>query len=104
SELAIGQGVVHTDGFRSYVAVSAAAGGRTTVTVPAANGPAFAKRLAPGRYTITRWARPCDGNCGSLDPPTDRCRRTIAVGRERPTSYNVLVRPGRGCRIEPVFH
>jgi hypothetical protein len=27
--------------------------------------------LAPGHYVMSVWARPCDGNCGNLDPPTD---------------------------------
>ncbi len=104
SELTLGQDVVYTEGFRSYVAVSAAAGGGTSVTVPRTDGPAFSRRLAPGRYVITSWLRPCDGNCGTLDAPTGRCRLTVTVGRGRPANYDVLVHPGHACRIEPVFH
>ena len=33
------------------------------------------RRLSPGRYRVISYQRPCDGNCGLLDPPTDRCAR-----------------------------
>ena len=26
-----------------------------------------------GTYHFTFYERPCDGNCGTLDPPTDAC-------------------------------
>jgi hypothetical protein len=32
-----------------------------------------------GEYQIESWARPCAGNCGSLDPPTDRCSASVVV-------------------------
>ena len=37
------------------------------------------RRLAPGRYTVINYQRPCDGNCGTLDPPTDRCARRVRI-------------------------
>lgn len=101
-------GAFYTEGFQSYLAVAADAGGSTTVTVPLtagpAVGPAFTKRLAPGRYTIKSWLRPCDGNCGTLDDSTDRCQLAVSLGPDRPTDYVVLLTPGHGCRIEPRAH
>ena len=37
--------------------------------------PFAAVALAPGRYRLQSWQRDCDGNCGRLGPPTDRCSR-----------------------------
>ena len=98
------RGVVYTEGFQSYLAVAAAAGGSETVTVPYSHRVAFSKRLAAGRYTIKSWLRPCDGNCGTLGGATDRCQLTITLGRNQPTNYDVVVTPGHGCRIERIAH
>ena len=100
----LGRERVYAEGFQSYLAVTAGAGGSTTVTVPRTAGPAFTKRLAPGRYTIKSWLRPCDGNCGTLDDSTDRCQLAVSLGPDRPTDYIVLLTPGHGCQIEPRSH
>jgi hypothetical protein len=95
---------VYTEGFQSYLAVSADAGGSATVTVTRTAEPAFTKRLATGRYTIKSWLRSCDGNCGTLEDSTDRCQLAVSLGPDRPTDYIVLLTPGHGCLIEPRFH
>ena len=103
-ETKLGREGVYAEGFQSYLAVTAGAGGSTTVTVPRTAGPAFTKRLAPGRYTIKGWLRPCDGNCGTLDDSTDRCQLAVSLRPDRPTDYIVLLTPGHGCQIEPRSH
>jgi hypothetical protein len=35
--------------------------------------------LDPGTYVLEPALRPCDGNCGYLDPPTDSCRDTLTI-------------------------
>jgi hypothetical protein len=35
--------------------------------------------LAPGRYELVSYVRPCDGSCGVLDPPTDECRSKFSI-------------------------
>src|SRR5262249_37373575 len=35
--------------------------------------------LRPGRYRLVSWQRLCDGNCGTLDPPSHRCARSLRV-------------------------
>src|SRR5690348_2485266 len=43
-------------------------------------------RLPAGDYRVVRFVRPCDGNCGFLDPPTERCRTDLTIdadGRTR---------------------
>jgi hypothetical protein len=57
-------------------------------------------RLGPGSYRLVSFQRPCDGNCGILDPPTDECSREIVVVRDRPVEATIAVRPGEGCSIE----
>jgi hypothetical protein len=56
-------------------------------------------RLAPGRYVVTSYQRPCDGNCGYLDPPTDRCRTTVTLAADDDIVLNVEFAPGQGCQF-----
>jgi D-alanyl-D-alanine dipeptidase len=57
------------------------------------------RRLASGRYRVVSYQRPCDGNCGLLDPPTDRCARRVRIRSAGLTEVSVRVRPGRGCTM-----
>jgi D-alanyl-D-alanine dipeptidase len=57
------------------------------------------RKLAPGRYRVISYQRPCDGNCELLDPPTDRCARRIRILSGGLTEVAVSVRPGRSCRM-----
>lgn len=56
-------------------------------------------RLAPGWYRLRSWARPCDGNCGYLDPPTDRCSAGVRVRAGRTTRIRITARAGTPCKI-----
>lgn len=53
-----------------------------------------------GRYVLQSWQRPCDGNCGYLDPPTDRCETTFEAGAGAALHALIVVRPGKGCTID----
>ena len=57
------------------------------------------RRLAPGRYTVINYQRACDGNCGTLDPPTDRCARRVRILSGGLTEVALRVRPGRRCTM-----
>lgn len=94
-------GPMYTEGAQSYLTVAAAAGGSHTVQyqVMDPEHPVYSKPLAPGRYTITSWQRPCDGSCSNLDPATDRCHSTISMAPDRPMFLSIVLTPGRGCRI-----
>ena len=61
------------------------------------NRAAIDARLAPGRYVVTSYQRPCDGNCGYLDPPTDRCRTTVTLATDDDVILTVEFAPGQGC-------
>jgi hypothetical protein len=57
-------------------------------------------RLDPGEYRLVSFQRPCEGNCGFLDPPMDRCARSIGVLAGEALNIVVTVRPGEGCKIQ----
>ncbi len=55
--------------------------------------------LGPGTYRLFSFQRPCDGNCGFLDPPTDRCSRLFRLRARRTVAATILLSPGSGCTI-----
>jgi hypothetical protein len=56
--------------------------------------------LRPGSYRLIRFVRPCDANCGYLDPPTERCREPIVIAEDTKTHAIVNSRIGHPCDIE----
>lgn len=52
-----------------------------------------------GLYRIVSFQRPCDGNCSTLDPPTDRCSERVRVYEGEASAARSVTRPGQGCRI-----
>ena len=64
------------------------------------SGPIHARvRTRAGLYRVVSYQRPCDGNCSTLDPPTDRCSRRVRVYGGESSAARAVTRPGRGCRI-----
>ena len=61
--------------------------------------PVVDRELEPGRYEIESYQQPCNGNCGYLDPPTDRCVQSVAVRAGGDLILTVEFAPGEGCRI-----
>jgi len=61
------------------------------------------KRLAlalhSGRFRLRSWVRPCDGNCGYLDPPTDRCSHPFGLRRGDRLLATIRMQAGDPCRI-----
>lgn len=90
---------LYVEGSISYMRVRGVRG--KLVVAKRVNRPRFRmqRRLAPGRYKVISYQRPCDGNCGTLDPPTDRCARHVHVLSGGLTEVAVRVRPGRRCRM-----
>ena len=58
-------------------------------------------RLHPhdGLYRVESYQRPCDGNCSTLDPPTDRCSERVRVYAGETSAVRAVTRPGDGCTI-----
>jgi hypothetical protein len=55
--------------------------------------------LAAGRYTLSVWHRTCDGNCGLLDPPGDRCKQALDLPADEVVQRTIENTPGSPCRI-----
>jgi hypothetical protein len=53
--------------------------------------------IAPGRYRLTAALRPCDGNCGYLDPPTTPCSARVRVTDDQ--EVTVSWRVGQPCQV-----
>ena len=90
---------LYVEGSFSYVRVRGVRG--KLVVARRSRRPRFRmqRRLAPGRYTVINYQRPCDGNCGTLDPPTDRCARRVRILSGGLTEVALRVRPGRRCTM-----
>jgi hypothetical protein len=90
---------LYIEGSYSYVRVERPDG--EEVLKERLEGERILLRLVPGEYRLISFQRPCDANCGFLDPPTDRCEGLIMVRRAaEPLNVVVTVSPGEGCTIE----
>jgi hypothetical protein len=48
----------------------------------------------PGRHVLRVYIRPCDGNCSFLDPPLQRCSKTVRAGQK--VTYHLR---DNGCKL-----
>jgi hypothetical protein len=60
----------------------------------------FRHPLAPGRYDVRTYRRPCDGSCRALDPPRDLCEFDVDMTGDGANRL-IVVRVGRRgeCRV-----
>jgi hypothetical protein len=89
---------VPIEGEFAYVRVSAA-DGYSVAERRLDGGRPLRLRVPPGRSTLSVWHRTCDGNCGFLDPPSDRCEATVALEAEEVLKVTIENTPGSPCRI-----
>jgi hypothetical protein len=99
----------YVEGSFSYIRVERPDGERLferRLSELSGKGPTFHStdhiRLDPGDYQLISFQRPCSGNCGSLDPPTDRCKRRIHVRGDRTLTVRITAQPGQNCNIDLV--
>lgn len=59
----------------------------------------FTHELPSGEYTLNFAVRPCDGNCGNLDPQAEACSAPFAVAPDQTVKAHAIERPGQGCSI-----
>jgi hypothetical protein len=86
------------EGSIGYVRVDRAAGGSITQRrLPA--GHTLTLRLVPGTYRLVSWQRLCDGNCGHLDPPSNRCTRPFTMSQRERLEATIRVNFPSGCVI-----
>lgn len=91
-------GPVYTEGAVTVVNLVDAAGEQQEpVDGPSENIRVF-EDLPRGEYRLVGGVRPCDANCGMLDPLTDTCSAQVPV-KSHPVRVELLVQPGSPCRI-----
>lgn len=71
-------GAVYTEGAVVEVRLRNASG--AVVDTQRGDGALRFDRLTSGAYTIEPALRPCDGNCGYLDPRAGECASPVTVG------------------------
>jgi hypothetical protein len=59
----------------------------------------FDRNLAPGAYHLVSYQRPCDGNCGYLDPPTARCEVSLELDAGATRTVTVTLNDRGGCTV-----
>ncbi|MFL5920369.1 MAG: hypothetical protein ACJ75Q_12495 [Gaiellaceae bacterium] len=92
-------GGLYVEGSYSYVRVEQAGRSVTQVRLSDERIPRATIRLDPGTYRLVSFQRPCDGNCGMLDRPTDECTQEITANAAADLREVVRLSPGEGCTI-----
>lgn len=69
---------VPAEGALGYIRVDRATGA-TLIERQLPAGKGLTLKLDPGTYRLVSWQRLCDGNCGHLDPPSNRCTRPFTM-------------------------
>lgn len=93
-------GAVYIEGSYSYVRLEQGEKNVVQVRLKGGKTPETTLRLDPGSYRLVSYQRPCDGNCGYLDPPTDQCSREIEAKAGALVEAWVRLSPGDGCTID----
>ncbi len=92
--------VIYTEGYVSFLRIREAGSGRAVVKRRFAGRVHTRTKLTPGRYRVIRFIRPCDGNCGFLDPRTERCAAAVDVGADGATKVVIRTRTGSDCKVQ----
>ena len=59
----------------------------------------FSRAVEPGEYRLVSYQRSCNGNCGILDPPSDRCDATVRVPAGDTLTATVVLGQNGGCTV-----
>ena len=89
-------GSLYTEGSFSYVRVER--DGQEIAKVKLEDSRAEL-RLDEGSYRLISFQRPCDGNCGLLDPPVDRCERSVQLLADETLHVKVVLHQRGGCTM-----
>ena len=89
---------VPIEGAISYLRIEHASGA-TVVDGQLPASKMVALKLRPGKYRLESWQRVCAGNCGHLDPPSDRCARDFPMRHSESLDATIRVNFTSGCVI-----
>jgi hypothetical protein len=93
-------GGLYVEGSLGYVRVVDKSGSTVLEKQLDPEKPTLSRDLPAGEYVLQSWQRPCDGNCGYLDPPTDRCDSPVSLPDGGKVRATITLHPGKGCDIE----
>lgn len=91
-------GPVYTEGAVTVVNLLDAAGEEQEPVDESSENIRVFEELPRGEYRLVGGVRPCDANCGTLDPLTDTCSAQVPV-ENHPVRVGLWVQPGSPCRI-----
>jgi len=91
-----GSGPMYIEGSYSYFLVISAG---SIVEEKRLAGSSTSFSLPPGDYELRAYVRPCDGNCGNLDPPVDECRALFTLTPGEALTVNKTI-SGHSCTLK----
>ena len=92
-------GGYYIEGSYSYVRLERPGSADVETRLSLGRAPQATLSLETGSYRLVSFQRPCDGNCGLLDAPTDRCSVPIEVTEDAELHEVIELTPGSGCTI-----
>ncbi len=90
-------GEMFTEGAVQEVALTDPAGRRVEPDRSDTDGHWAYVALPFGSYLLSARQRPCDGNCGTLDPPVDGCTTRLDLAGD--TDVEIVFHVGDACEI-----
>ena len=99
SERQLESNVIYTEGYVSFLRVREAGSGDAAVKRRFNRKVRLRAELPAGRYRVIRFIRPCDGNCGFLDPRTERCSAPVEVTAGGRTKVVIRTKAGADCEV-----
>jgi hypothetical protein len=88
---------IPVEGALSYIRIERETGAALTRQLPGSHQ--LTLRVPPGAYRLMSWQRTCDGNCGYLDPPSNRCVRPFTLRPGEKLDVAIRVNFASGCVI-----
>jgi hypothetical protein len=86
------------EGALSYIRIEREAGGALTERqLPTSDH--LTLSVPSGTYRLMSWQRFCDGNCGYLDPPSNRCALPFTLRAGEEIEVEIRVNFASGCVI-----
>jgi hypothetical protein len=90
---------LYPEGYVSFLRVRDLSTGNLVATKRFTGKVHLHRSLPSGPYRVTRFIRPCDGNCDYLDPPTERCHHDLVIEADQSVHAVVRTRAGHRCEI-----
>jgi hypothetical protein len=93
-------GSLYFEGSLGYVSLADQSGSKVLEEQLDPEKLTLSRDFPAGEYVLQSWQRPCDGNCGYLDPPTDRCDSPVSLPEDGEVHVTITLHPGKGCDID----